>query len=255
MIERLWSFKNPLRQFDLQSDLLYSIDRWADEYTPADIIAMTASDFGALVHQNERLGAVAIAAARQLPSLAVAHSLQPVSHDLLRVRLDLSPKFDWSEKRHDTVEAFWVWIEDATQQTILQVARVVVRESTTRLVQHFVVPVGQTPGSIFVRIVSDRWLNDEEPHLIDLGHLVMPPEPPLALPLLDLELLQVRSAFKDPQIRDAFFHPAFDPVQTQAFHTVFHSSNNALVCAPSAPSRGTLLELAIWSVFFPLSCV
>ncbi|KAL8280408.1 hypothetical protein RQP46_007056 [Phenoliferia psychrophenolica] len=248
--KRLWSFKNPLRQFDLQSDLIYSIEQWADEYTPADIIAMSAADFGALIHQNERLGAIAIAAARQLPSLGVAHSLQPVSHDLLRVRLDLERQFDWSEKRHGTAEAFWVWIEDSTHQTILQVARVVVRESTTKLVQQFVVPVGQTPSSLFVRIVSDRWLNDGEPHLIDLTHLVMPPEPPAPLALLDLPLLQVRDAFKEPRIRDTYHqYPALDPVQTQAFHTIYHTSNNALICAPSAPSRGTLLELAIWRTF------
>lgn len=246
----MWSFSNPLRQFDLQNDLIYSIERWADEYTPQDIVGMTDADFGALIHQNERLGGIAIAAARQLPSLSVAHSLQPLSHDLLRVRLELRRQFEWSEKRHGTAEAFWVWIEDGAQLQILQVARVVVRESTTKLVQQFVVPVGADLSALYVRIVSDRWLNDEEPHLIDLTHLVMPPEPPAALELLDLPLLQVRDALKDPRVRDAYgaFTAAFDPVQTQVFHTVYHTSNNALICAPSAPSRGTLLELAIWSV-------
>ncbi|KAK4699669.1 hypothetical protein P7C70_g6591, partial [Phenoliferia sp. Uapishka_3] len=248
---RMWSFNNPLRQFDLSPDLIYNIEQWADDYAPSDIVAMSAAEFGKLIHQNERLGAIAISAARQLPSLKVTHSLQPITHDLLRVRLVLSRDFEWNEKKHGTVEAFWVWIEDSDQLSILQVARVVVRESTKQLVQEFVVPVTSTPTSLFVRIVSDRWLNDEEPHLIDLNHLVMPIQRPDPLPLLDLPLLQVRDALKDPRVRDAYASQmtALDPVQTQSFHTIYHTGNNALICAPSAPSRGTLLELAIWRAF------
>lgn len=244
----MWAFDHPLRQFDLQADLIYNIEQWADECSVHDIAAMSDFEFGAIIHLNERLGGVATAAARQLPSLSVSHSLQPITHDLLRVRLELRRQFDWNEKRHGPVEAFWVWVEDEAQLMILQVARVIVRQSTKTLVQEFVVPITSAPSALYVRIVSDRWLNDEEPHLIDLTHLVMPPPPPPHLPLLDLPLLLVRDAFKEPRVRDAYgaHVAAFDPVQTLSFHNVYHTSNSTLVCAPSAPSRGTLLELAIW---------
>ncbi|KAM0749869.1 Sec63-domain-containing protein [Meredithblackwellia eburnea MCA 4105] len=250
--KRMWSFEHPLRQFDLPADLLYNIEHWADDYSVHDIVSMSDSDFGKLIHQNERLGGMAIQAARQLPSLSISHTLQPVTHDLLRIRLELQPEFTWNEKRHGTLEAFWVWVEDESQLTILQLARLVVPPSTKFLVQEFLVPVDSSPTSIFVRAVSDRWLNDDEAHEIDLRELILPPAPPPHLPLLDIPLLRINDALSEhPKMRDIYSShlAAFDPVQTQAFHSVFHSSNNVLICAPSAPSRGTLLEMAIWRVF------
>lgn len=248
--ERMWPFKHPLGQFDLPSDLMYNIERWADDLGTTEIASMSDADFGALVHQNERLGGFATTAARQVPTLTVEHSLQPVSHDLLRIRLVLRPQFEWSEKRHGTTEAFWVWIEDEESLSILQVARILVRPTTTTVHQTFVVPISaQAPSALHVRVVSDRWFGtEEEAHDISLEHLAMPPEPPPHLPLLDLPLLSPRDAFADPRVQSIYAadSPVFDPVQTQSFHSMYHTSSNTLVCTPSAPSRGALLELAVW---------
>lgn len=249
----MWPFNHPLGQFGLPSDLMYNIERWADDLSLNEIAAMTDAEFGALIHQNERLGGFATSAARQMPSLAVSHDLQPITHDLLRIRLHLRRSFDWSENRHGTAEAFWVWIEDEDNLAILQLTRVLVRPSTTTIHQEFVVSVANLPKALHARIVSDRWMGAEDAHLIPLEHVVMPPPPPPHLPLLELPLLSASDALTDPILREHYLNesPVFDPVQTQAFHTLYHSSSNALLCAPSAPSRGTLLELAIWCVLFP----
>lgn len=228
---------------------MYNIERWADDVPISEIAAMSDAEFGALVHQNERLGERACRAARQLPALEITHSLQPIAHDLLRVRLELRRHFEWSEKHHGTTEAFWVWVEDAENLAILQVARVLVRPSTTALYQEFIVPITSVPVKLHVRAVSDRWIGTDDAYLIPLDQLVMPSTPPPHLPLLDLPLLSSKDAFsKHPLIQQAYATdtPVFDPVQTQVFHTAFHTANNALVCAPSAQSRGIVLELAIW---------
>jgi antiviral helicase SLH1 len=245
----MWPFNHPLGQFDLSADLMYNIERWADDLSVNEISAMSDAEFGTLVHQNERLGGVAIKAAKAMPSLSISHSLQPLTHDLLRVRLQLGRQFDWSEKYHGGAEAFWVWIEDEQNLAILQMTRVLVRPSTTIIYHDFVVPITSTiPSSLHIRVVSDRWMGAEDVHTIPLNDLVMPLPPPPHLPLLDLPLLSSEDAFAQSTLRDLYTKetPTFDPVQTQCFHSLYHTPHNSLICSPSASTRGTLLELAIW---------
>ncbi|GAA5928999.1 hypothetical protein JCM3775_006708 [Rhodotorula graminis] len=250
--KRMWPFSHPLAQFSLPPDLLYNIERWADDIPITDIAVMSDADFGALVHQNARLGSFAVAAARQFPSLAISATLQPLAHDLLRVRIELRKTFEWSEKQHGSLEAFWVWVEDDENLSILQLARTLVRPHSTTIHLTFTIPVAKAPKSLCVRAISDRWIGAEEEHYVDLDGLVLPPVAPPHLPLLDLPLVATGDALgKQPHLRDLYGHetPTLDPAQTQAFHTVFHSSSNVLLCSPSAPSRGTLLELAMWRTF------
>lgn len=246
--ERLWPFSNPLGQFNLPSDLLYNIERWADDLSVNEVALMSDAEFGALIHQNERLGGYATSAARQMPSLKVSHTLQPLSHDLLKIRLKLRRQFEWSEKQHGTAEAFWVWVEDEEGLTILQLTRILVRSNSTVIDHTFVVPLSIIPAALHIRVVSDRWMGAEDAHLISLHNLVMPRPPYAHLPLLELPLLSPHDALADSDLSDFYAseNQVFDPVQTQAFHTLYHTSNNTLICAPSAASRGTLLELAIW---------
>lgn len=248
-IERMWPFNHPLGQFELSADLMYNIERWADELSINEISTMSDTEFGTLIHQNERLGGVAIKAARAMPSLSISYTLQPLSHDILRVRLELGRQFEWSEKYHGTVEAFWVWIEDEQNLAILQMTRILVRPSTTTIYQDFVVAVtGLMPASMHIRVVSDRWMGAEDVHSIPLSNLIMPLPPPPHLPLLNLPLLLAEDAFAESTLRKLYTSetPTFDSVQTQCFHSLYHTSNNSLICSPSAPARGTLLELAIW---------
>ncbi|GAA5976618.1 hypothetical protein JCM5350_006700 [Sporobolomyces pararoseus] len=250
--KRMWSFVHPLAQFGLPSDLVFNIEKWADDLPIYDIAAMSDADFGAIIHQNERLGGFATRAARQLPSVEISTSLQPLSHDLLGVRIELRKAFEWAEKHHGTAEAFWVWVEDEQNLSILQIARILVRPHSTVIRINFTIPVTTVPKALYVRAISDRWIGAEEEYVVDLDGLVLPPPPPPHLPLLDLPLLSAFDSFtQHPALRELYGQesPTFDPVQTQAFHSVFHTSSNVLVCSSSAPSRGSLLELAIWRTF------
>ncbi|GAA5881164.1 hypothetical protein JCM3774_003993 [Rhodotorula dairenensis] len=249
---RMWAFAHPLAQFDLPADLLYNIERWADDVPIEEIAIMSDADFGALVHQNERLGGLATRAARSLPTLEIYPSLQPLAHDLLRVRLEVRKAFDWSEKHHGTLEAFWVWVEDEENLSILQLARVLVRPHMNSVNLQFTIPVTSAPKSLTVRAISDRWIGAELEQSIDLTDLVLPRPPVPHLPLLDLPLLSKHDAFSGrPELADIYAResPTFDPMQTQAFHSVFHTSSNLLLCAPATQTRTALLDLAMWRSF------
>jgi antiviral helicase SLH1 len=249
----MWAFAHPLAQFDLPADLLYNVERWADDVPIEEIALMSDADFGALVHQNERLGGFATRAARSLPTLEIYPTLQPLAHDLLRVRLEVRKAFEWSEKHHGTLEAFWVWIEDEDNLAVLQLARVLIRSHTNSVNLQFTIPVTSTPKSLTVRAVSDRWIGAESEQSIDLTDLVLPPPPMPHLPLLDLPLLSKHDAFSQrPDLAELYTResPTFDPMQTQAFHSVFHTSSNLLLCAPATQTRTVLLDLAMWFVPF-----
>ncbi|KAK4050583.1 putative steryl acetyl hydrolase mug81 [Microbotryomycetes sp. JL221] len=252
--KRMWSFKHPLEQFDLPADVLYNVERWADEIPIEEIAIMPPAEFGSLIHLNERLGERAVNAAKQMPFVELTYTLQPVAHDLLRARLQVVPQFQWSDKQHGPIEAFWLWIEDEQGLEILQSTRIVMRPSTRFVNHEFVVVVTATPKAMTARVVSDRWLGAEYEFPIELQHLVMPEAPPPHLPLLDLPLLTYREAFARHQnILEAYGSQrsslTFDAVQTQAFHSIFYTANNVLVCASGAQSRGVMLELAIWRAF------
>lgn len=247
--ERMWSFNHPLGQFDLPAEVLYNIERWADDIPIEQIGTMSPADFGSLIHLNERLGERAVRAAKQMPYAELTHTLQPVTHDLLRITLEIWPNFEWSEKQHGSIEAFWVWVEDEAGLEILQWSRIVMRPSTRVVRQEYVVAVSSIPKSLTARVISDRWLGAEYEYPISLSDIVMPDAPPPHLPLLDLPLLSYREAFsRCPLVLQAYksASPTFDPVQTQAFHSVFHTSSNVVICAAGAQSRGVLLEMAIW---------
>lgn len=245
----MWAFAHPLAQFDLPADLLYNIERWVDDVPIEEVASMSDANFGTLVHQNERLGGFAVRAARSLPSLSIQPSLQPLSHDLLRVRLELTKTFEWSEKHHGSLEAFWVWVEDEDNLSILQLARVLIRPHTKTANLQFTIPVSAAPKSLCIRAISDRWIGAEMEQYVDLAGLVLPPPPMPHLPLLDLPLLSKRDAFSShPQLAALYSQgtPSFDPIQTQVFHSIFHSSTNILLCTPSTATRDALLDLAIW---------
>lgn len=245
--ERMWPFEHPLRQCDLPAHTMHELEQWADDYAVEDLAAMSDADIGKLIHQNERIGAIVGKAAREFPTLTLSHSIQPLSHDMLRVSVALKMAFEWSDKRHGASQAFWIWVEDEDSEHILQMTRVVIRHGMTDLRHSFLIPFTTIPSKLFIRVVSDRWIAAEDVHEVLLDDLVVPPPPPPPTPLLELPLLTAADTLRDeiPRALYSKEHAAFDPVVTQAFHTIYHTSSNALICTTSS-SRSILGELAIW---------
>ena len=229
----------------LSRDLLYNINRWAEDMPVEEIALMDAAEFGKIIHQNERLGQVAITAAQQFPRVAITHTLQPLSHDLLRVRLQVGKDFVWSEKLHGRAEHFWVWLSDAEDQDILQMTKVVMRKNTTTVPVDFTILVSTIPPKLHVRAMSDSWLASESVIEIELIDLVLPPAPPSHRRLVDLayqptdfdsdllELIRRRKTI-------------LSMLEVQCMHSLFFSSANAIVCAPLCDARSQLLSIPIW---------
>merc|ERR1719209_1404031 len=70
---------------------------------------------------------------------------------------------------------------------------------------------------------------------------------PLTL-LLDLQPLPV-TALQEPVVQNLYSFTHFNPVQTQIFHTLYHSDKNVLLGAPTGSGKTIAAELAIFRVF------
>ena len=66
--------------------------------------------------------------------------------------------------------------------------------------------------------------------------------------LLDLQPLPV-AALGDPNLESLYKFTHFNPVQTQVFHTVYHTDCNVLLGAPTGSGKTVAAELAIFRVF------
>lgn len=249
--KRMWPFEHPLKQAELSlsREVLYNIERWADELSVADLAAKSPAELGDLIHMNERHGTAVHRAASQFPALDLTYDLRPLGFDLLRIAVHVRRAFDWSGKVHGSLEPWWIWLEDERGVGILQSSSVLLRQTSQRLDLNFVIPIREAKPPVCVRLraVSDRWLGAEHEVEIPLKALIMPPPSTDHTALLDLPFLPV-SALRDATIQrhcSALFR-SFNALQTQAFWTLYNSKANALLCAPAACGKSTLAHLAVW---------
>eukprot|EP00118_Oscarella_pearsei_P012973 m.99165 g.99165 ORF g.99165 m.99165 type:complete len:2211 (+) comp37045_c0_seq2:40-6672(+) len=249
---RLWSFENSLRQFsslshEIQTKLeiqKLTVDRMRD---------MRAEEIGHMV-RHVRMGGQLKRCADQFPSVGLAASIQPITRTILRVRLTIEPLFDWNDRVHGmTSEPWWIWVEDAendhmyySEYFLLQRKQVIEKECQTLV---FTIPIFEPlPPQYFVRAVSDRWLGAEAVAAISFQHLILPERHPPHTDLLDLQPLPV-AALKRKRLESLYSFSHFNPIQTQIFHTMYHSDANVLLGAPTGSGKTVAAELAMFRVF------
>ena len=109
----------------------------------------------------------------------------------------------------------------------------------------FTIPIFEPlPPQYFVRVISDRWLHAEAVVAISFKHLILPDLHPPHTKLLNLHPLPT-SALDNHRYEQLYSFSYFNPVQTQIFHTLYHSDNNVLVGAPTGSGNTVAAELAI----------
>ena len=113
----------------------------------------------------------------------------------------------------------------------------------------FTIPIFEPlPTQYLIRMVSDRWLGAEAVCAVSFKHLILPEKHPPHTELLDLYPLPV-AVLKDPQLEMLYSFTHFNPVQTQIFHTLYHTDHNVLLGAPTGSGKTIAAELAIFRTF------
>ncbi|MQL86112.1 hypothetical protein Taro_018645, partial [Colocasia esculenta] len=113
----------------------------------------------------------------------------------------------------------------------------------------FTVPIFEPhPPQYFIRAISDSWLHAEAFHAISFHNLTLPETQISHTELLDLKPLPV-SALGNEYYEGLYRFSHFNPIQTQAFHVLYHTDTNVLLGAPTGSGKTISAELAMFRLF------
>ncbi|ORY41007.1 Sec63-domain-containing protein [Rhizoclosmatium globosum] len=262
---RMWSFEHPLSQFDLPFEIIEKLNR--SNMGIEELRFMDVKEVGSVVRHMKMGGSVA-KCVEQFPALHLEAEIAPITQSVIRITLYVTADFYWNDRVHGSVEPFWIWVEDSESIGILHSEYFLLNKKTALEPQKlvFTIPIPRTdstsdelPPQIFVRALSDKWIGSETVEAISFKHLILPSmKRSPHTDLLNLQPLPV-SALQNPVLEEIcgkrFSY--FNPVQTQIFHTLYRTNNNALVGAPTGSGKTVAAELALWAAFrdFPKSKV
>ncbi|ORX62001.1 Sec63-domain-containing protein [Hesseltinella vesiculosa] len=251
--KRIWTFQHPLQQMGLPVDILTKLEQRSHSVSIEEMRDMEPGELGELVH-HRRMGMTLARCVDQFPVLQLEARIAPMTRHVLHVDLTITPDFLWNDKVHGSVEPWWIWAEDSDNVEIYYSEYFLLHKKQMAedpIQITFTVPlVEPLPNQIYIRAVSDRWLGAETVLPVSFQHLILPQLYPPNTELLDLQPLPV-TALQDDTL-EAICAPRFshfNPVQTQIFHTLYHSAHNALVGAPTGSGKTVAAELVMWAAF------
>ena len=245
---RMWpDVVHPLKQFNLQPQLIYNLSRWANDWMVEDLVLMEAGELGKLVHMNERHGSSLKTACQQFPTVRIAYSLRPLGHDILKIPVRVDRLFTWNTKMHGASEPFLLWIEDEQGSGITQIFNLSFRPATDTVEVDFLLslPDGRPSGGAVIRWISERWVGAESEEVVSFESLVMPAYAGNYTPRLDRLPLLHPNAIRNRSVQSAFAGrvPRFNSLQSQVLWSLLHTQFHSLVCAPVGCGKSTLAQI------------
>lgn len=248
---RIWPHQHPLRQFD--KDLSPEILRKLEE-RGADLDHLTEmeeKDIGSLIRYAPG-GKLVKQCLCFFPNINLAATVSPITRTVLKVDLLITPDFMWKDRFHGTVERWWILVEDSENDHIYHselftLTKRMARGESQKI--SFTVPIFEPhPPQYFVRAVSDSWLHAESLYVVSFHNLTLPETQISHTELLDLKPLPLSSVGNDAY-ESLYKFSHFNPIQTQAFHVLYHSDNNVLLGAPTGSGKTISAELAMLHLF------
>ncbi|OXV11829.1 hypothetical protein Egran_00414 [Elaphomyces granulatus] len=250
--KQTWPSQHPFHQFELPAPILKNLDEKLPTSSVESMRDMEPAEIGELVH-NRRMGNMLSKLIDNFPTLRVEAEIAPLNKDILRICLYLYPEFIWNERHHGTSESYWIWVENSDTSEIYHHEYFILNRKKLYDSHelNFTIPLSDPiPSQIYIRAVSDRWLGAETVSPVSFQHLIRPDTESVYTDLLDLQPLPI-SALKSPVLEEIYEKrfQFFNPMQTQIFHTLYHSSTNVLLGSPTGSGKTIAAELAMWWAF------
>ena len=250
--KQVWPYQHPFHQFELPQAVLRNLDEKGSVSSIEALRDMDSTEIGQLVHNN-RMGITLGKLLDNFPTLSVEAEIAPLNRDVLRVHLFLTPDFRWNDRHHGTSESYWIWVENSETSEIYHHEFFILsrKKLYTTHELNFTIPLSDpVPSQIYVRAVSDRWLGAETVIPVSFQHLIRPDTESVYTDLLALQPLPISSLRNPPleEIYDQRFQ-FFNPMQTQIFHCMYHTSANVLLGSPTGSGKTIAAELSMWWAF------
>lgn len=250
--KQIWPFQHPFHQFELPQPILRNLDDKAAVSSIESLRDMDPAEIGQLVHNNG-MGRTISKLLDNFPTLTVDAEIAPLNRDVLRIHLYLTADFRWNDRHNGTSESYWIWVENSETSEIYHHEYFILTRK--KLYDdhelNFTIPLSDPlPTQIYVRAVSDRWLGAETVTPVSFQHLIRPDTESVYTDLLDLQPLPI-VALKNPLLEEIYGRrfQFFNPMQTQIFHTLYHTSANVLLGSPTGSGKTVAAELAMWWAF------
>eukprot|EP01061_Rhynchopus_euleeides_P045577 TRINITY_DN8255_c1_g1_i1.p1 TRINITY_DN8255_c1_g1~~TRINITY_DN8255_c1_g1_i1.p1 ORF type:complete len:1912 (+),score=925.93 TRINITY_DN8255_c1_g1_i1:147-5882(+) len=262
MIERrAWDTQPEIIQL---GDLPNTVSQRLEDHrcTVSQLAGMDARSIGALI-RNYKYAPIIAEMVHLFPRMEIRHEVAPITATILRVKVELIPYFKWSAKHHGNTQPWHIFVEDSngekchhkefvmiTSKQVNDPRREKIPEKDLKKVElNFTLPIRDGHTHYLIRAVSDRWLQAEEYRDMFLNGIIMPEDLRPFTELLALRPLELKTILPDPRYREIMRFTHLNSVQTQCFHTLYHTDTNVLFGAPTGSGKTVAAEMAIFRVF------
>ena len=260
MLEReVWGppFGTPFNQFeqDIPYEIMKKIQCSKLDINKIYSGELKANEIGRIV-RFQKYGQIIERLTCILPYIEINPKIRPITRTILQVHLEITPNFFWDDRYHGkNYQAFWVWITDTESDHIYHSEFFKLRKKQViqKQLQHilFNIPLldcDHIPPQYIVYALSDHWLGCEYQETISCSNLILPEKYVPYTKLLDLDPLPI-TALQNPLYESLYKFNYFNPIQTQIFHTLFHTDFNVLLGAPTGSGKTIAAEIAMLRLF------